>query len=332
MKLQEVLSAFALGAAAVVTAHFLLIDVSARSVDDEVLDVCASSEGQMRAVDPKTACPAGEERIRLKQPDLEPPCEKEAAADVAPLRSRVAALEADTDEGTLETATAPFTVTNEAGIVVFSVEAPDQGPYNPTVEMFNETGRRVAAMTANTEGGAVTVDSGVLRPTEYVPEGVSAVSAMLLAFGNYADFEAATSAGVRLRMGRRIENGRYGLTILGSGQKPVAGIGESQGGSGIAMVFDAAGNPRVSLNLGGALGPGTARIIDGGGRDVGILTGGGEAGSGLLLLKDASGAIDMVQAGMFKDHGVVLAGPGAFQHGFGPMIGLPASYIEGVRK
>lgn len=332
MSVRTALSTFALGAAAIVGIHVFIASVAAQSED--VFDVCVKADGTMREIAPSAACPAGEQRMRLKQPKLEPPCETEKKPDLAAMASRLTALEGSTNEGMMERAPAPFKVVNENGTVVFSLEAPEQGPGFPTTEIFNATGARVAVIAANDEGGAVTVESGEVRPRENIPNGISAISASLSAHGEYAELSTylATAGGKRFQLGRRLEGGRYGLQFFVADGKPVAGMGESQGGSGIAAVFDAAGKIRASVYVVDKSGSGIVSLGNASEQAVATLSGTGEDDSGLLLLKDSSGAVDMVQAGMYKGHGVVRAGPGAFQQGFGPALGLPASYIEGVKQ
>jgi len=326
MTLRETLSAFAFGAATMVAIHVCFVGVAAQQGgDDDVLDVCVNGDGVMRRIAPAANCAAGDRRIRLKKPDVEPPCEKERKADVAALQQRVAALEGRADERLLDrTAIAPFNVVNEAGTTVFSVK--QQGPQLPiATEIFNDTGGRVAIIAANEKGGAVTLLSGASGPKGIGP------SAALSTFGEYADFSVHGSAGKRLEMGRRLEGGRYGLMFFGAGEKTVAGFGESQAGTGIAVVFDADGKPRASMYVDSGTTAGVAHITDAAGKSVAVLSGRGSGGSGLLQLMSASDVV-MVEAGVLDTGiGVVRAGPGAFQHGFGPMIGLPASYIEGKK-
>jgi hypothetical protein len=319
MRLKQMLTAFGFGAVASVIAHTLIVDLDAQSGEDDKLVVCVNTEGTMRKIDPDASCRAGEQKLPLKLPKVQLPCEKEREADIAKLQNRIAELEGRGDERILDrTAMAPFEVVNEAGIVVFSVKAPPSGDYVVATDIFNETGERVAHFAANDEGGGFGVESGV-----------SNMSAGIIAFGNYADFSVRGATGKKLEMGRR-ENGRYGLRIFGAPDKMVAGIGESEGGSGIAVVADAAGNPRVAINLLTESGAGLARIIDASGNAVATLSATGQGGSGLLQLLNNADTV-MVEAGVLDTGiGVVRAGPGAFQHGI-MFAGLPASYIEGKK-
>src|SRR5688500_16512427 len=162
MTIKETLLAFACGVAAIVMTQTLFVDLNAQGGTNDALDVCVNGEGVMRVVGAEAACAAGERKIRLKQPELERPCEKERQADVAALRNRIAVLEARTIEGTMEKATAPFEVVNEAGIVVFSV-AESNGDLPALTKIFNETGAGVATIASRTTGGEVSVFSA--RPS-----------------------------------------------------------------------------------------------------------------------------------------------------------------------
>jgi hypothetical protein len=305
----------------------LIVDVGAQSEKDEPLIVCANSEGVMRVIDPDGACAAGERKIPLRLPKVELPCEKAREADIGALQRRIAELEGRADERLLDRkALAPFEVVNEAGIVVFSVKGTSPGDHVAATEIFNDTGGRVAVIAANSEGGSVSVESGVNRAFTGEVDG-PAVSANLHTFGNYADLSLTVVAEKKLELGRR-ENGRYALRLFGAQEKVVAGFGESEGGAGIALVADANGNPRAAINLLTEGGSGVARIIDGAGKEVATLSGAGAAGSGLLQLRNNADTV-MVEAGVLDTGiGVVRAGPGAFQHGK-MFVGLPASWIEG---
>ena len=223
---------------------------------------------------------------------------------------------------------APFEVVNEAGIVVFSVNGPSPGAQVGGTEIFNETGGRVAVIAANSEGGSVSVESGVSRPFTNEVSG-PAVSANLHTFGDYADFSLRVVTQKKLELGRR-ENGRYALRMFGTQEKVVAGLGESDDGLGVATVSDASGNPRASLNCTAGTASGEARILDAAGKVVASLSGAGIGGSGVLQLRNNADTV-MVEAGVLDTGiGVVRAGPGAFQHGI-MFLGLPASYIEGKK-
>jgi hypothetical protein len=329
MTLKETLATLACGAATIVTVHVLMADVGAQGDDDEKLIACINSENAMRVINPEGSCSAGEKKIPLKLPKVPRPCEKAREANIADLLKRIAELEGRGDERLLDrTAMAPFEVLNEAGIVVFSVKAPDVGGYPATTEIFNETGGRVAVVAANGEGGSMGVESGVSQPYTSGVSGAAA-SAALHAFGEYADLSVHVGTKKKLDLGRR-SDGRYGFRVYGENDAIVAGIGESDAGSGVALVADAKGQARATLNCTAGTGSGEARILEASDKVIGLLSGAGQAGSGVFRLSNNTDTV-MVEAGVLPSGiGAVRAGPGAFQHGL-HWLGLPASWIEGKK-
>ena len=246
MTIKETLLAFACGVAAIATTHTLVVDLNVRAASDDAIDVCANSEGVMRLLAADASCSAGEQRVRLKEPEVERSCEKERQADVAGLRNRIAVLEAHTDEGDQEKATAPFEVVNEAGIVVFSVQEPNGADLPALTQIFDETGARVARIAARTTGGEVSVSSAS-PPGGASQSAASGVDATLAAWGDYADFTVTVNSDTRLELGRRRVSGNYGLSTFTAGSKLAAGLGSSKDGSGIALIFDALGRTRIAL-------------------------------------------------------------------------------------
>lgn len=328
MTIKETLLAFACGVAAIAMTQTLFVDLNAQGGTDDALDVCVNSEGVMRVIGTDAACPAGERKIRLKEPEVERPCEPKRQANVDALRNRLAVLEARTDEGAREKAIAPFEVVNEAGIIVFSVEEPN-GDLPALTKIFNETGAGVATIAARTTGGEVSVFTA--RPSAGAGQSAgSGVEATLAAWGDYSDFTVNVNSTNRVQLGRRRGSGNFGLSTFGAGGNLAAGMGEAKDGYGIAMVFDASGKARVALACETASGPGMVHVYDAAEKPVAALTATGAANSGLLQLTNSAGE-PMVNAEVFPSGiGAVRAGPGAFQHGV-MFLGLPASYIEGKK-
>lgn len=323
MTARDTLLAFACGVTVTAATHTLVVDLKARAAGSEAIDVCVNGEGVMRL---GGTCAPGEERVRLKEPDVERSCEQEQQPDIAGLRNRIAALEAKTDEGDQEQATAPFQVVNEAGIVVFSVDEPKGADLPALTQFFDETGARIALVAARTAGGEVSVSSA--RPANGTSQGTSGVDATLSAWGDYADFSVTVNSSNRLELGRRRAFGNYALTTFGADARRAAAIGSSNEGSGIAVVFDELGRSRVALHCETALGAGVAAVYDAATRPVASLSGTGVVDTGLLLLTNSTGD-PMVRAEIFpRGIGAVRAGPGGFQSGV-MFIGLPASYIQG---
>ena len=320
MTLKETLATFACGAAAIVTMHLLMTEVGAQGDDDEKLIACINTDNAMRVINSEGSCAAGERKIPLKLPKVQRPCDKAREPDIAGMQRRVAELEGRGDSRLLDrTALAPFEVVNEAGIVVFSVKGPSaEGSFPAATEIFNETGGRVAVVAANAEGGSMSVEA----------EGGAAM-ATLHAYGEYADLSVKVGSTVKLDLGRR-SNGRYSFRVYGDSDAIVAGLGESDAGSGVAMVADAKGQMRASLSCSAGSASGEARIIDGSDQVVASLSGAGVNGTGVLQLRNNADVV-MVEAGVLPSGiGAVRAGPGAFQHGL-HWIGLPASFIEGKK-
>ena len=323
MKISDTLCAFVFGAASILVGHLLLVVVDAQS-DDEAVVAAVNGEGRMRLIDPDADPGPGERKVLLKPPPYEPPCEAKVKADVAGLRNRIAALEANTDEGRNERATAPFEVVNDRGTVVFSVvEQPGDLPAVTT--FFDDTGARVAMIAARTGGGEVSVYSA--RPSTAASVNTSGVETTLAAWGDYADLSVTVNSVARLRIGRRAK-GNYAVSMLNGSGKPVAGLAETDYGAGLALVTDASGNTRIALHTETPDGPGLVQIYDAAIRPVATLSGNGAAGSGVLQLTNNAGD-PMVNAEVLPSGvGAVRAGPSSFQHKL-LFIPFPGSYIQG---
>jgi hypothetical protein len=131
----------------------------------------------------------------------------------------------------------------------------------------------------------------------------------------------------RIDLGRSKE-ARYSLRVFGPGSKMVAGIGQSEAGSGLALVNDTNESRSVMMNILKGV-AGQVTIANSKGTDVAFLSSGG--GAGLLQLTDGSGT-PMVEAGVTKDRlGVVRTGPGMYHSGVG-ILGLVPSFIIGKAK
>jgi hypothetical protein len=323
MKIRETLCAFALGAASIFAMHVLFVEVNAQA-DDEAVVAAVNEEGRMRLIDPDAAPGPGERKVMLKPPPYEPPCEAKVKADVAGLRNRIAALEASTDEGTNERATAPFEVVNDRGTVVFSVvEQPGELP--ALTRLFDDTGAGVATIAARTAGGEVNVHSA--RTPAAAGQSTSGIETTIAAWADYADLSVTINSAPRLVIGRR-KKGNYAVSMLNASGKPIAGLAETDYRAGLALVTDASGSTRIALHTETPDGPGLVQVFDAAIRAVATLSGNGAAGSGLLQLTNKDGD-PMVNAEVLPSGvGAVRAGPSSFQHKlmFNP---LPGSYIQG---
>jgi hypothetical protein len=263
----------------------------------------------------------------LKAPEVEKSCEKDRQTEVAGLRNRIAALEANTVEGDREKATAPFEVVNERGTVVFSVEESQGGGLPALTKFFNDTGARTAMIAARDAGGELTVSS-TGPPAGSTGSTGSGVQSTLSAWADYADFRVTANSNTRLELGRRREFGNYALTTFTAGGKRAAGLGSSAEGTGIALVFDALGKTRIALQCETGSGPGLVQVLNSATLPVASFSGKGDAESGVLQLTNNVGE-PMVKARVFPvGRGAVQAGPSGFQFGY-MFAGLPASFIEG---
>lgn len=329
MTIKETLLAFACGVAAIATTHTLMVDLNVRAQGDEAVDVCVNSEGVMRLA--TDSCPAGQQRVRLKEPKVERTCEKEQQANIAGLGKRIADLEARAEGDPNNTAVAPFEVVNERDIVVFSVDEPVAGDLPAMTRIFDETGARIAMIAARASGGEVSVSSA--RSSDDDSKGApSGVDATLSAYSEYADFTVTANSNRRLELGRRRQYKNYALSTFGAGGMLAAGLGSSEAGSGIALIADALGRTRIRIRCEPAdgTGGGMVEVINAENLSVATLSGAGDARSGFLQLTNNAGE-PMVNGEVFpKGVGAVRAGPGAFQHGL-MFIPLPASYIEGKK-
>ena len=108
-------------------------------------------------------------------------------------------------------------------------------------------------------------------------------------------------------------------------------MGQSSVESGVAIIADTLGQPRLRMFMAGpAAGAGKVALVNSEDVEVATLAVDGQQ-NGLLQLFNGEGT-KMVEAGTLDTGiGVVKAGPGAFQPGFGP-LGLPGSFIQGKAK
>jgi hypothetical protein len=129
----------------------------------------------------------------------------------------------------------------------------------------------------------------------------------------------------RIHVGRRA-NGRYGLLVSEKGGQVVAGVAQSEAGSGLALVAGTDGVPAAKLHL--KVDKGLLTVSNARGTDVATLSASGTGGAGHLVLNDASGK-PMVESGVTPDGaGVVRTGPGMRHSGVG-IVGLVPSFILG---
>jgi hypothetical protein len=307
----EKLPAFVSGALASAIAFLLLAPLSAQ-VKKQVIVACADAEGTMRLNDPPGPCRPGERRLVLKTPEIEDPKKDEPVPDkkVAELDTRLKDLEEKSLRGRMlgSRVVAPFEVVDEAGKRVFYVDV-------GTVQSYNATGTMVARIVANENGGFFEGRSATAKVSAAIGASQAQVGVVIEEDGHR-----------RVNLGRN-DKGNYGVRVYSASDKLVAGLGQSQAGTGIAMVADADGNPKAQMYSMPERG-GIIEVLNGKGIGVATLSAAGHGGAGLMQVTNASGTV-MVEAGVLPTGiGVVRAGPAGFNSGVG-FVGLPASFISG---
>ncbi len=278
---------------------------SAKAADGPV--VCVGQDSVLRFIEKGNGCPSGQNRLDLVQAEEEPldwddtglddPVKKDGpdSAAIAELERRVRDLE----ERPL------FEVVNKAGSPVFRV-APG------TALVFNSGQTAVAAIRATPDGGYFTGRS------------TDGFSASVGASGVRTGVRISEDGLPRVDLGKQAQ-GNYALTFPSPASGNIAGIGESQAGTGAIVVGNHAGTILASLTS--SDGKGAIGVSNASGAAIVSLTEGATRG-GLLAIGDATSE-PMVKMGVAQDrYGIVLTGPKA---GF-PLIpgsGLPGSYIMG---
>ena len=303
---------FGIAALALILLATWLIPVATgqQSPSNDVI-VCIGSDAVLRS--PAAGlCPSGSTQVTLAGPDLNKLDNEDTKDPVDPNNpaknpgdsksDRLAEL--DRRISKLENSSV-FEVVNKEGNVIFSV-APG------SVQVYNEDKVPVAAILATDEGGQFVGRSADGK-----------LSAFVGTYGARAGLRLSEGGVQRLDLLRQTV-GNYSFR-LPSTDGVIAGIGESQAGTGALVIGDIAGRPKASMTVGD--GKGMIGLFNGSGNAVLSLTEGATSG-GLFVIGDANSE-PMVKMGV-KDnrYGVVLAGPVA---GFPlvPSSGLPGSYILG---
>ena len=308
------LPAFGCGASAAILALALLQDVGVASTSTSpTIHACASADGTLRLTEATVPCAPGDRRLRLKPREIAE--ERNCGEDdgrVAKLEGRVKDLEYRDRSGTLrgKRVVAPFEVVKKDGGRLLYIE-------EQSVTFYNTAGKPVVWIIADSSGGYLLTQSATMSSS--VGIGVPDQRAHVVVQEKERD---------RIDLGRSKE-ARYSLRVFGPGSKMVAGIGQSEAGSGLALVNDTNESTSVRMNiLKGAAG--LVTIANTKGTEVAFLST-GASGSGLLQLTDGSGE-PMVNAGYTTEgRGVVQTGPGMFHSGVG-ILGLVPSYILGKPK
>lgn len=304
------LSAFACGA--VVALVMVVSRHDLRAANAVTIHTCAAADGTLRLTGAGVPCAPDERRVRIKvRPPEDPEC-KEDNERLQKLESRLKDLEYRDRMGTLRgrRVRAPFEVVTKKGGRLLRIE-------EETVTFYNDGGKPVVWIATDNAGGLLRAQS---------TSGGHEV--MIGALDRRSHLVISEKGNDRIDLGRR-ENGRYSLRVFGPQNKMVAGIGQSEAGSGIIQVADAAGTRKVSMYIGKLTDGGTrVEVANGAGGIVGAMSAAG--GGGQLQLTDAAGG-SMVEAGLTEENvGAVRTLPGKCHFGIG-ILGLVPNCIVGKR-
>lgn len=270
--------------------------------------VCAASDSALRMA-VLGECPAGQRRIALEEAETKvldckdcddpwrkkPPSPRPEQDPLAELTLRVDNLKKS-----------PLLTVVDRGVPIFSVRP-------GSVMVHTLGGTPLAEMRATDEGGFFVGRS---------------------ASGGLATFVGGSGANAGLRiteddmlrtdLGKQ-DAGNYSLRVTSPGEGLIAGIGESQAGSGAIIVADQQSRVRASMTV--VEGRGVFSINSEGGAGLASLRA-SQAAAGLLSIGDNGGAEAVKMTVNDNRYGVALAGP---KIGF-PLVtgsGLPGSYILG---
>lgn len=265
--------------------------------------VCSAPDGILHAPAADESCPDGYEPIDLstaESAEYSDPWNPRPPEPVTPgrlgeIERRIAALER----------ASLFEVVDKADRLVFRV-----APHH--VRVYQAGGDVMAELRASTGDGFMTARSS---------------DGSLETFGGTSDkrsgFGVTEADQPRIELSRR-PVGNYTLLLSSAGGYTVAGMGESQAGTGLMSAHDDAGRMRASIAAAGNVGG--QNIFNSFGKAVLTVTEGNAKG-GSFAIGDAE-SNTMLRMNNNDRYGAVLTGPGA---GF-PLVtgsGLPGSYILG---
>lgn len=289
-----------------------IVDVFAQAPDpsDQVV-VCvgAGSDAIMRwSVSGK--CPAGSSRVSIAGPahqqemkkldpvnpsdPLGPPGNQKESQAISDLERRISNLEQSST----------FEVVNKKGDVIFSV-LPEM------VQLFNQSNTPVALIQARSDGGQYFVQSSDGK-----------LMAVTGAYGLRAGMRLLENSMPRLDVLKQ-NAGNYSLKVP-SADGPIAGIGETTGGTGALVVGDKLGKTKATMRV--VEGKGTFGIFNA--KGVAILSlSESFNGGGLLAVGTSNGDAAVKFGTNYNRYGVVLTYPAGFP--YVPRSGLPGSYFLG---
>lgn len=286
--------------------------------NDDVV-VCVGSDEVLRRAPPEGSCPPNTTRIALSGPDHQA---KDLTDDTTdPFAGAGATAQGPSGKGPRRVAgsledierridlleKAPlFEVADKQGNVIFYVA-------EGRADLYNSAGNVVAGIRATALGGFFQGRSadGLLAATI----GVSGASAGV----------SIQEAGLtRIDMGRQ-QAGNYSLRFQSRVGSTLAGIGESQAGSGVMLVADPEGHKRVSMSINE--GRGSLELFNAQGMALLDLSQ-KDSGGGMLTIRAGDGTAMVKMTNNDERYGVVMTGPRASLP-YVPSSGLPGSYFLG---
>jgi hypothetical protein len=244
-------------------------------------------------------------------PDKEDPeCKADNTRREA-LERRLRDLEARDRRGTLRgrRVVAPFDVLTEKGGRLLHIEEEE-------VTFYNADQKPVVWIIADSSGG-------MMHTTAIDRSRIASI----IVQGKQAQLVIREGDHDHIALGRRT-NGRYGLQVYGTNDKVIGYLGQSEAGTGMAAVTDAAGTIKASMFIHSATGSGRLEVANEAGTMVAAMQAGGGQGISPFQLSDAAGTA-IVEAGVTAEGaGVVRAGPEFRNFGVG-IVGLVPSMIIG---
>ena len=304
------LSAFACGA--VVAIAWLMSHQDLSAAPGVTVHTCAAADGTLRYSQPDVPCGAGERRVRLRVPPTKDPECKEDNSRVQKLENRLKDLEYRDRMGTLRgrRVKAPFEVVTRNQGRLLRIEQED-------VTFYNRAGKPVVWVRADASGGMLQAQS------------VDGVREVRLAAQDRRSHLAVREADSnRVDVGRRTD-GLYSAQVYGANGKQVAALGQSEVGSGVLLIGDAAGTTKTAISINKLTEGGTrVDVRNRAGEVVGWMS--AASGGGQLRILD-SGGVAKAEAGLTVDDvGVVRTFPGNCHSGVG-LVGVVPDCIVGKR-
>jgi hypothetical protein len=304
------MSAFACGAVIAVVVLAARQDLSAAPAI--FVHTCAAADGTLRYTEATVPCAPGERRIRITVPGTKDPECGDDKARVQKLENRLKDLEYRDRMGTLRgrRVKAPFEVVTKDGGRLLRIE-------EQNVTFYNRDRKPVVWILADASGGMLQAQT------------VDGSREVTLAAQDARSHLAVKEQGnTRVDIGRRVI-GRYSVLFQGAQGKLVAGLGQSEAGSGLLLVSDGAGTPKVSMRINKLTEGGTRiEVANPAGSAVGWMS--AASGGGQLRILNSDGVVKAEAGLTVDDVGVVRTFPGNCHSGVG-IVGVIPDCIVGRR-